>query len=251
MKLTQLMITGLRALKDNYIWMIRKSNDNEIIIVDPGEEKGVIEAIGKLPVKLAGILVTHHHWDHTNGVLELQEKYDAPVFWAKDREEGEEISFSSLGLKFQVIKIPGHTLDHVAYYSANVLFCGDTLFTGGCGRVFEGTAPQMYQSLGRLSQLPDDTSIYCGHEYTQANLRFAQLVEPENADILKRIDTADKLRTQNLPTVPALLSEEKKTNPFLRCDVPAVIQAVQRYTGKNFSDPSQVFEALRNWKNTV
>jgi hydroxyacylglutathione hydrolase len=250
MKFTQLMITGIPALKDNYIWMIRKSGHDQVIIVDPGEEKAVIDTIELLKVKLSGILVTHHHWDHTNGVPGLQEKYHMPVFWAKDRKPDEEISFSDLGLSFRVIKIPGHTLDHVAYYGHDSLFCGDTLFTAGCGRIFEGAAPQMYESLHKLTELPDNTQIYCGHEYTRANLRFAKLIEPENIDLLERIKEVDDLRAQNFPTVPALLSLEKKTNPFLRAHIPAVIQAVQKHTGQNISGASKIFEALRNWKNS-
>ncbi len=249
----KLNITAIRALKDNYIWMMRKNDSDQVIIVDPGEEAPVIAVLDKFKLKLAGILITHHHSDHTNGAVGLQDKYHCPVFWSKDRKPGvnsdEEIAFPDVALKFRVLHIPGHTLDHVAYYGYGVLFCGDTLFTGGCGRIFEGTPAQMVDSLAKIMNLPDDTQIYCGHEYTQANLKFAKLIEPENADLLERIREIDLLREQKLPTVPALLSIEKKTNPFLRWHIKSVIDAVQNYTGEKLSDPVKIFENLRNWKN--
>lgn len=246
----KLNITGIRALKDNYIWMIRKIDSDQVIIVDPGEEEPVIAVLEKFHLKLSGILITHHHWDHSNGAAGLQDKYNIPVYWSKEREADEEVSFSDLKLLFRVLHIPGHTLDHVAYYGYDSLFCGDTLFTGGCGRIFEGTASQMYASLTKIINLPENTQIYCGHEYTQANLKFAKIIEPENTDLSERIRKTDLLREQGLPTVPALLSEEKKTNPFLRCHISSVIKAVENYVGEKLSDPVKVFEALRNWKNS-
>jgi hydroxyacylglutathione hydrolase len=248
---TQLNITGIKALKDNYIWMIGKNDNDQVVIVDPGEEEPVIAVLEKLNVKLSGILITHHHWDHTNGAAGLQAKYDIPVFWSKDRYAGEEIILPGLKLQFRILSIPGHTLDHVAYYGHGALFCGDTLFTGGCGRIFEGTALQMYRSLAAIVNLPDDTQIYCGHEYTQANLKFAKMIEPENTDLLKRIHQTDSLREQGLPTVPALLSAEKKTNPFLRCRIKSVIEAVENHVSEKISDPAKIFECLRNWKNAL
>lgn len=245
----KLNITAIGALKDNYIWMIRKSNDHRVIIVDPGEEEPVIMALEKFNLSLSGILITHHHWDHTNGAAGLQQKYDCPVFWSKDRKTDEEVSFSDLNLQFRVLSIPGHTLDHVAYYGYGAVFCGDTLFTGGCGRIFEGTASQMFSSLSKIMNLSDETQIYCGHEYTQANLKFAKIIEPENLDLSARIDEINTLRTQDLPTVPALLSTEKKTNPFLRCHIKSVAKAVENHVGEKISDPIKVFEILRNWKN--
>lgn len=251
----KLNITGIKALNDNYIWMIRKNDSDQVIIVDPGEETPVITTLEKFNLKLAGILITHHHWDHTNGAAGLGDKYNIPVFWSKDRlpslNSDEEIVFPDLQLQFRVMHIPGHTLDHVAYYGYNTLFCGDTLFTGGCGRIFEGTASQMYASLTKIMNLPEDTQIYCGHEYTQANLKFAKMIEPENMNLLQRIQSTDKLREQGLPTVPALLSEEKKTNPFLRCHIKSVIDTVEKHLGEKLSEPVKIFEALRNWKNQI
>ena len=152
-------------------------------------------------------------------------------------------------LNLRVLDIPGHTRGHIAYYGDGSLFCGDTLFTGGCGRLFEGTPEQMYHSLNKLAALPEETLVYCGHEYTEANLRFAKTVEPQNKYLLQRIEQVKELREKNLPTVPATIAEEKHTNPFLRCTVPAVITAVEHYTGKRFKDPIHVFAHLREWKN--
>lgn len=249
------VINLIPAYKDNYIWLLKASNNPRVAIVDPGDAKPVYAALTREKLTLSAILITHHHWDHTNGITELAQHYSVPVFGPALEtiagvthllKEGDCVEFP---VKLQVLDIPGHTRGHIAYYGENMLFCGDTLFTGGCGRLFEGTVEQLYHSLNKLAALPDNTHVYCGHEYTEANLRFARAIEPHNTDLLTRIAKVRQLRAKNLPTVPSTLAEEKCTNPFLRCTVPAVIQAAEHYTGKKLLGPIQVFAALREWKN--
>lgn len=252
------MITAIPAFKDNYIWLIKELNELNAIVVDPGDAKPVMAALTAERLTLSAILVTHHHWDHSGGVAELQQYFSVPVYASplgsiKNISHpvfaGDWINFPKLKINFEVLAIPGHTLDHIAYYAPGLVFSGDTLFTGGCGRVFEGTAEQMYNSLSKLASLPDDTQIYCGHEYTAANLHFAQAVEPQNPQLLQRIVKVQQQRLANLPTVPASLAEEKLTNPFLRCKVPAVIAAAEQYANQQFTHPVEVFACLREWKN--
>lgn len=252
-----LTIIPLLALKDNYIWLLRQQESTDVIIVDPGEAEPVIQFLTQHQLKLVAILITHHHWDHTNGIEGILNYWDVPVFAPKIEMpgvtnpviDGMKLQWDQLSLSFEVLAIPGHTKGHVAYFGNGLLFSGDTLFTAGCGRVFEGTVEQIYNSLSRLAALPNDTQIYCGHEYTQNNLRFAQAVEPGNADILQRIEKTNQLRASHRPTVPAFLSLEKQTNPFLRCNVPAVIAAAENHCQRRLSNPVEVFAVLRRWKN--
>jgi len=220
-------ITPIPALKDNYIWAIMNRTNNTVLIVDPGEAEPVNAFLHEHKLTLAGILLTHHHWDHTNGVASLGKQHHVPVIGPeKDRiagltravKEGDEVNIDGFPFTFKVMEIPGHTLGHIAYYSRGMLFCGDTLFAAGCGRIFEGTPPQMFATLQKLAALPDDTNVYCAHEYTVNNLRFAELAEPDNATIQKRMQKVRELRDQHLPSLPSTLGEEKATNPFLRCD---------------------------------
>lgn len=250
-------IIPLNAFKDNYIWTILNDR-NHAVIVDPGEAQPIITFLEENPqLRLSGVLITHKHWDHCNGVPDILEKYSVPVYASFSKEiphvsfpMKENDIFHIEGFeKFKVIEIPGHTLEHIAYYGSGVLFCGDTLFTGGCGRIFEGTPPQMFETLQKISALPEKTLIYCGHEYTLANLAFAKCVEPNNKILLERIKESEKLRSQHLPTVPSTLKLEKETNPFLRCDAPEVIQSVKNYCRKDLQTPAEVFEYLRKWKN--
>lgn len=241
-----LKVIPILALKDNYIWCIVHVPTQQCVIVDPGEAAPVFAALEQQKLKLAGILVTHHHWDHTKGIDEILKQFKVPVF-RYPLKTGDKIPIDFLTL--QALEIPGHTLDHTAYYGHGMVFTGDTLFTAGCGRVFEGTMEQMFASLKRIAELPDDTLIYCGHEYTQANLKFAQTVEAHNPDILSRIKATDEFRAKNLPTVPATLSLEKKTNPFLRTIVPEVIKAAEQHARKSLKSPLEVFTVLREWKN--
>lgn len=229
-------ITPIPALTDNYIWLIH-TQKNEAWVVDPGEADGVIAYLEHHQMTLTGILVTHHHWDHTNGVEPLVEIYDCPVY------RGE------VPPGFQVIPIPGHTLDHVAYYAPNILFCGDTLFAAGCGRVFEGTNVQMLASLKRLAALPSDTHIYCGHEYTLTNLYFAATIEPQNEAIQTRLALVKRLRANLQVTLPALMNDEHQTNPFLRCHLPAMQAAVSEKLGQQVTSELEVFTALRSLKD--
>lgn len=251
-------IQPIPALKDNYIWLIVDDVTRSVFVVDPGDAKPVINYLEKHHLKLAGILITHHHWDHTNGVNELLAYCNAPVYGAS-REKVQSITqqvqnnnvidVMNTGMKLQVLSIPGHTLDHVAYYGADALFSGDTLFAGGCGRIFEGTPEQMFNALQKIAKLPGDTKLYCGHEYTLSNLRFAHHVEPENKKIIERIAAVTELRNDNHSSLPSLLDEEKLTNPFLRCDSPEIIANVERYAGNTLQTPLEVFTWLRKQKD--
>lgn len=253
-----LNISPIRAFSDNYIWLITR--ENEAYVVDPGEPEPVMTALDAASLRLAGILVTHHHFDHTGAVKALKEASGCDVWGPPDSPAGpydhivpEGSTVSVLGEDFSVLAVPGHTLDHIAYYSRGeqALFCGDTLFVGGCGRVFEGTPPQMRASLSKLTQLPADTRVFCAHEYTLANLHFAQLVEPDNADLSRFLSACEKRRQNNQPTVPSLIGEELAYNPFLRWDSPAVRQTLAD-AGRLIEDtPDGVFTAVREWKNNA
>lgn len=248
-------IIPIRALKDNYIWLIR---DNTLAwVVDPGDAGPVTNYLREHELDLAGILVTHHHADHSGGIAGLLNEWGSvPVYGSIHSKvphvshfvkEGDKVTCGNLVLK--VAEIPGHTLDHTAFFNDEMIFSGDTLFSAGCGRVFEGTHEQMHQSLTKIFNMSDSAKIYCGHEYTQQNLRFAEHVEPENLDIQKKIEMVNQLTSEGKPTLPSLLCEEKKINPFLRCEEKTVIQAAQNYANNSLSQPDQVFKSLREWKN--
>lgn len=250
-------ILKISALKDNYIWLLRKGA--VAAVVDPGEASPVLETLAREKLSLIAIFVTHHHRDHQDGIADLLIQHPAAVYGpAKESitalshplEGGETISLPALDDEFQVLAMPGHTLGHIAYFSARSggLFCGDTLFAGGCGRIFEGTPAQMYDSLVRLMALPEATQIYCGHEYAEANLRFALSVEPGNRCLQKRVAEVSALRAKGLAATPSTLALEKATNPFLRCHVPEVIASARAH-GATSGDAVEVFRALREWKN--
>jgi hydroxyacylglutathione hydrolase len=249
-------VVPVKAFKDNYIWTLR--NAKHAAVVDPGEAGPVLDYLAREQLGLAAILATHHHKDHVGGIAEILQKHEAPVYGPRDEpiatlthpvSEGDEVRIPELGATFSVLDIPGHTRAHIAYYGAAALFCGDTLFACGCGRVFEGTSEQMYASLEKLRALPDDTKVYCGHEYTLANIGFAQAVEPANSALRARLERDRGLREAGRPTLPSTLGEEKATNPFLRCLEPAVVESANKYLGGRIADPVRVFAAIRDWKN--
>ena len=251
-----LEIVPVKAFKDNYIWTLR--DGKRAAVVDPGDARPVIEYLTREKLELVAILATHHHADHVGGIPELVERGRVPVYGPRGEPiesltravgEGDTVTIPELGLSFAVLDIPGHTRAHIAYYGADCLFCGDTLFACGCGRVFEGTPAQMYASLEKLRALPDSTRVYCGHEYTLANIGFARSVEPHNAALGAREARERKLREAGKPTLPTTLGEEKATNPFLRCLEPAVVESANKYLGARAADPVRVFAAIRDWKN--
>jgi hydroxyacylglutathione hydrolase len=251
-------LTALPAFADNYIWML--DDGARAIVVDPGEPGPVAEALDARRLELAAILVTHHHADHVGGVDALRARLQGPVFGpAHERvpqpciglEEGE--TAEALGLTFEVLDIPAHTAGHIAYFNRAgagepIVFCGDTLFSAGCGKLFEGTAEQMYTSLNKLSALPDATRVCCGHEYTLANLKFAHVVEPANQDVVRHTAQCEALRAAGQPTVPSAIGRERRINPFLRCAEPAIVAAARAH-GAAGESGSEVLAALRTWKN--
>lgn len=254
-------IHPLPAFEDNYIWAIQSGD--AVAVVDPGESAPVLRHLERTGAHLCAILVTHRHDDHTEGIAALTAHGAIPVFGPSLEKvdgvthpvgDGQRIQLPELGLVFEVIAVPGHTRGHVAYYarpdrSDGLLFCGDVLFGGGCGRVFEGTMAEMQASLARLAALPADTAVYCAHEYTQANLRFARAVEPDNPALLERSAEVARLRAEHRPTVPSTLADELATNPFLRWDAPAVIAAARARRGSTPRDAVEVFAAIREWKD--
>ena len=248
-------IEPVAAFRDNYIWLLERGA--HAVVVDPGDAGPVLQLLAARQWRLDAILLTHHHSDHVGGVDDLVRAHPARVYGpahspytAVDVRLREGDSVTVLDTPFAVLEVPGHTLDHIAYWSAGLgaLFCGDTLFAGGCGRLFEGSAAQMAASLGCIAALPGDTRVYCAHEYTLSNLRFALAVEPGNAALLQRRDDCVQLRERGEPTVPSTIAMERSTNPFLRCTVPQV-QAAARAHQPQAGDPTAVFAALRAWKD--
>ena len=251
-----LEIVPVKAFKDNYIWTLR--DGKHAAVVDPGDARPVIDYLTREKLELVAILATHHHADHVGGIPGLLEQGRVPVYGPRGEPiesltravgEGDTVAIPELDVSFAVLDIPGHTRAHIAYYGAECLFCGDTLFACGCGRVFEGTPEQMYASLEKLRALPDSTKVYCGHEYTLANIGFARGVEPGNEALDAREARDRRLREAGKPTLPTTLGEEKATNPFLRCLEPAVVESANKYLGARAADPVRVFAAIRDWKN--
>lgn len=255
-KIAGMQIVPLSAFSDNYIWAIVV--DGHCVVVDPGDAEPVQRFLAEHELVLDAILITHHHGDHTGGIAALSARHHPKVFGPATEAiagltdtltDGATLNLLNGALPLSVIAVPGHTAGHIAYLTQGALFCGDTLFSAGCGRLFEGTPAQMHASLGRLAALPDDTKVFCAHEYTLSNLRFAMAVEPGNADIVEYNGQCEVLRAQARPTIPTTIGMERRINPFLRCEQPGVRRAAEQVSGETLADAGAVFAALRRWKN--
>ncbi len=252
-----LEVMSVSAFRDNYIWLIRKGS--AVAIVDPGDAAPVVEALRAKALRPVAVLITHHHGDQVGGITKLLEKYPIPVFGparepipcrTRALDEGDEVYLPEIDIRFQILSVPGHTAGAIAYYGAGLLFSGDTLFSAGCGRLFEGTAEQMLHSLSKLAGLPSSTQLFCGHEYTLANLAFAAVVEPENAAIPCRMQEARSQRANNLPTLPTTLGTEKRINPFLRCELLSIQFAAEQRCGRTVRPGAETFGVIRSWKDS-
>src|SRR5450631_554815 len=257
---TPLGVRPVRAFADNYIWLIESPGmPGRLVAVDPGDAAPVIAELRRSGASLAAILLTHHHPDHIGGVPELLRLDKVPVIGPDDDRiaqrtltvhDGERCELPDLGLTFDILHVPGHTLSHIAFWGHGALFCGDTLFSAGCGRMFEGTPTQMNASLNRLRDLPPETRMFCGHEYTAANLRFALTVDPDNRTALEYRDAVQRTRAADAPTLPSPLSLELRINPFLRCDIAAVRASAEAHAGRPLPGAADVFAELRSWKDS-
>ena len=246
------------AFSDNYVWLITAPPSPTAVVVDPGEATIVLQILQRRKLELGAVLLTHHHGDHVGGVGEILREGQVPVFGpARESistvdhpvEGGDFVPLSDLGLDLEVLDVPGHTAGHIAYRGPDFVLVGDTLFAGGCGRVFEGTPEQMHTSLSRLADLPGETLVYCAHEYTIANLKFALEVEPNNEALKARYETVRQARVAGRPTVPSTLAEELETNPFLRCDKSAVVATAEARAGLDLPTAVDVFAVIRGWKD--
>lgn len=262
---TSVNITPIKAFSDNYIWAI--INKNVATLVDPGDANVCIAFLEQNKLTLSTILITHHHSDHTGGIKQLvnycqQKQWPLSVYGPANESiphcdvklvENDSVVLDELGIKFSVIDLPGHTAGHIAYYtkslSTPILFCGDTLFSGGCGRLFEGSPEQMLNSLTKLADLPENTQVYCTHEYTQANLMFALTVEPNNQDLVNYHNKVNQLRSKGLATIPSTIELEKQINPFLRCHTQSIQASAQQFETGTRATPLDTFTSIRRWKD--
>ena len=261
---TALSIVPIPAFTDNYIWAMVAGHN--CVVVDPGDAVPVLKFLADRNLTLDAILVTHHHADHVGGVDKLIERWAVPVYGPAAESiacvtdplrEGDTVALPAfVDQPFRVIEVPGHTRGHIAYFSGDILFCGDTLFAAGCGRLFEGTAAQLHNSLSRLAALPEATRVFCTHEYTLSNLRFAMAVDAENVALHERVLVEQERRARHVPTLPSSIALERATNPFLRCTAAAIIDSALNYSQahQNLPDMTRsnavnVFAALRQWKN--
>lgn len=259
------LIQAVPAFSDNYIWLVRGPSGNSAFVVDPGDAAPVEAALDREGLRLSAILLTHHHPDHVGGVARLRARGEVRVFGPPGEDiddidthvsEGDAFVVPGVDMALKVIDVPGHTRGHIAYYCDRfgsddrpVLFSGDTLFAGGCGRIFEGTPEQMHASLAKLAVLPGETLVHCAHEYTLSNLRFAAAVEPRCDTVAQRLAEAEAVRAAGLPTVPSNIMAELQTNPFLRCRVEAVVAAAASRLGRAPVTEVECFAAIREWKN--
>ena len=255
--MTETAIVPIKAFNDNYIWCLR--DGKHALVVDPGDASPVLDYLSQERLDLVAILITHHHPDHVGGNETLLSKFNIPVYGPKRENipgisqklsEGDVVQIKELQKTFTVIDIPGHTLGHIGYHDKSVLLCGDTLFSCGCGRLFEGTPRQMYDSLKKITELPDEILIYCTHEYTESNIKFALHVEPQNKELIELRDRVREIREKGLPSLPVTLKQEKDTNPFLRVHLPSVAKSTMIDGQSKQSNPVDVFTHLRKWKDS-
>src|SRR3954467_8956460 len=254
--MSDLSVNPVRAFQDNYVWTLRTGAN--AAVVDPGEAGPVLAYLRAHKLNLTALLNTHHHANHVGGNAELLEHYPVPVYGPHDDRiptvsnrlrEGAKFTLPGFDVEFDGFEIPAHTRTHIAFYGAGMVFCGDTLFACGCGRLFEGTPAQMHAALTKLARLPGQTRVYCGHEYTLSNIKFARAVEAGNAELVTWEKAAAALRGEDEVTLPSTLKQELAANPFMRCSEPEVVAAASKHAGKALTDPVSVLGALRDWKN--
>lgn len=255
-------IIAINAFNDNYIWLI-KADNNHCALVDPGDAQVCIRYLEENDLILSSILITHHHQDHVGGIQSLKsyasnKQWKLTVYGPENDgialldiklSENDKVELPELNCQLSVLELPGHTLGHIAYVNEQAVFCGDTLFSGGCGRLFEGTPKQMLTSLNKLSCLPDGTKVYCAHEYTQANLSFAKTVEPNNNTLEQYVGSVNELRSKNIKTIPSTIGLEKAINPFLRSEQNEIINSAKKFTDQDDLSTVEVFAAIRTWKD--
>ncbi|TMP52978.1 hydroxyacylglutathione hydrolase [Pseudoalteromonas sp. S201] len=252
-------VKAIKAFSDNYIWCLTTEHNNQAWVVDPGQSAPVTEHLAQYNLTLGGILITHHHYDHTDGVTQLVKQYPNVEVYGPSNSPfkgiteplNEDQTITVLGTSFNIITTPGHTLDHICYVNDALAFTGDTLFSGGCGRLFEGTPEQMWHSFNKLSALPSDCKVYCTHEYTQANLAFAKAVEPRNPELLAYSQQVDELRNKDEITLPSTIGHELKINPFMRSNLPNITELIPKkycLVTKN-NEPWENFASLRKFKD--
>lgn len=259
-----LQVIPIPAFTDNYFWLLTNEERKYAAIVDPGDAEPVIHELESRDMQPVALLITHHHSDHVGGIAKLVEKYPNLTVYGPANEfiphitqaldESKTVVLDELGLSFDVMDIPGHTAGHIAYYcdgeKEKSLFCGDTIFGCGCGRVFDGTMVDLYNSINKIAKLPVETRLYCAHEYTLDNIGFAKWVEPDNQDLIERQEQSWELIDKHRPTVPSTLEMEFKTNPFLRTHIPEVIVKAEEIAGRETQTAADVFAVLRIWKDT-